>query len=135
MNSGHQKARRAILAAADHIEKNPKLFKASAGLPSHAGDRGSAQGWIGYFGGYRAPLRAAAGVDFVVLGYDNANQFHYGMCDVNDAMGWRRWFFCWTSNAKMAAKCLRRYADLHHPAAAEQAELMAAVSAPRLLKT
>jgi hypothetical protein len=104
--------RQAILAAADHIEKWPDLYDdTSTAIPWSLREPASAKGWIGYFAGMPPNGLSTVRVEFGALGYDNASGFHHDMEAVCRAMGWRGWLLSWRSNAKLAARCLRRYAD------------------------
>ena len=106
-------ARAAILAAAGHIELNPRLYRdADTLIPDSLNARASAMGWIAYFAGYQRPDRCASGVALALA--DAPQAFHWQMCAIDT--GWRSWFVSWRSNAGRAAWCLRQYADRHHPA-------------------
>ena len=117
----HALARAAILAAADHIEKNPRQYRdAAAFIPDSLSARGSCLGWIGYFAGYQRDDGCASGVVLNVLRCAMPQAFHHRMCDID--AGWRSWIWSWRSSARRAAWCLRRYADRHHPATREVSE-------------
>lgn len=109
-------ARAAILSAAAHIETWPDLYDdTSTAIPWTLREPASAKGWIGYFSGMPPRMKSTVSVEFGVLGYDNANEFHADMEAVCVEMGWRGWLLSWRSNAKLAARCLRRYADERYP--------------------
>lgn len=108
--------RQAILKAADHIEKNPYLFRYSEiSVPDDCGTPGCALGWIGCFmgGNYYEDDRgqkicfpsvsAVARKDLGLL----APAFYERM--INLAPGW-------TCSAEECARGLRLYADKYHPA-------------------
>jgi hypothetical protein len=108
-----QSVRNAILAAADHIESNPGLYRdAEIHIPDSLTVRASALGWIGYFAGYQHRDRCASHVVLNVLRHTMPQQFHWGMQELDT--GWRSWFVSWRSNARQAARCLRKYADRYH---------------------
>lgn len=109
-------ARRAILAAADHLESNPHALRPLAGIPGDLNAHGSVSGWIAYFAGYTNPERNDSLVQFEVLGYNNANAFHFGMEKAQRWIGWRGWFGMWSTHGRIAARTLRVYADVYHPA-------------------
>lgn len=108
--------RSAILAAADHIERNPALYHCGeTDIPQTITSRASAIGWIAYFYGYTSPDHCATGMTLQL--HESAEAFCRYMDRVNT--GWRSWFWSWERNAKRCAWCLRRYADRYHPAAVE----------------
>lgn len=108
--------RDAILAAADHIEANPKQFSfMSIEQPSrpHCGTPGCALGWIGAFGGYRSMIFQGHRASLPALGLpessDGAHMFYARMDSLKGRLSWQ-------SDAADCAVTLRRYADKYHPA-------------------
>jgi hypothetical protein len=105
-------ARAAILAAAEFLEMRPDLYDdTSMVIPWTATEPASAKGWIGYFAGLSPRRLSTVGVEFGVLGYQEANGFHGDMEEICKEMGWRGWLLSWRTNARLAARCLRKLAD------------------------
>jgi hypothetical protein len=108
-------ARAAILAAAEWIDLRPDLYDDTAtAIPGDVSESASAKGWIGYFAGMAPDAGSTVSVEFGVLGYAEANGFHGDMESICRQMGWRGWLFGWRSSAKVAARCLRRLADVRY---------------------
>ena len=118
--------RRAILLAADHIDLHPKLYQNAASfIPLKRTEPASALGWIAYFAMYRRPDNCASGMALQLA--DTPHAFNDRMCELDAERGWRTLFTSWRSNARVAARCLRAYANTYHavplPAAHASGEL------------
>jgi hypothetical protein len=112
----------AILRAADHIERQPRLFDFErTRVPGNCHTPGCALGWIGFFAGRtQARVRAMLGLSFlhrgiaivtVDAGSDpvitvTAREFYQRM-DRLAARDWRR-------DATQCANALRLYAAVYH---------------------
>lgn len=109
--------RTAILKAADHIERNPKLFDFCATwVPddTDCGTPGCALGWIGHFANiqrgcsYGAEIYVAPALVEADEMFSSASAFYSRMDAVAGATAWR-----W--NAEACAAALRLYADKYFP--------------------
>ncbi len=106
--------REAILKAADHIERNPRMFNFDeVVVPGNCGTPGCALGWIGHFSGVRpTDLQIWAFVNRDVckpiLGMP-AGTFYDRMDELHGQTTWRH-------SAAECAFALRLYADKYHPA-------------------
>ena len=99
--------RNAILAAADHIERNPKDYDFMRWAVPDGNCKACMLGWIGHFlgmvGAVNNEVKRAISPD---------NDWDAFYCRVRDALGSSRF----QSDASEAAKALRLYADKYHPA-------------------
>lgn len=93
----------AIMAAADHIEKNPALFRfAVSDTPRHCGSPGCALGWIGYFGSLGKDSHK---VGIGLLGGDGEMKFYNWMNAKSTGLA------PWTRDAAVCAKGMRLFAE------------------------
>lgn len=120
--------RQAILAAADHIEANPKLFKFSeTNIPQECRTPGCALGWIGHFAGVQ-PVRDFPTYNGISLVADitesvfkpllgiRAIDFYDGM-DTASGVSHSNWRW----SAPECARVMRLWADAHYPVGAPKA--------------
>lgn len=113
--------RQAILLAADHIERNPQLFKfEKVRVPRDCGTPGCALGWIGYFMRLTIPFVGYENTSTdvaIAMGlperhgkgaFTNSGIFY----DRMDSLRETTWMRC----PMECAKTLRAYANRFHPA-------------------
>lgn len=109
--------REAILATARHLEKYPEEFDFSTtDVPTmpHCGSPGCAIGWILSFTGTAADWSHR--VIRHVLGVTETG-FYYRMNELSNELGVTDSLLaCWTRDAQVCVRLLRRYADKYHPA-------------------
>ena len=98
--------RQAILAAANSIEKNPKMFAFESCVIPDCGSQGCALGWIGFHLGLSANFISLGVSVCPVLGVKTA-AFH----ELTKLYG----SFDWQHSAPDCAKALRLYANKFHP--------------------
>lgn len=131
--------RMALLAAADHIDRNPDRFFFYENLiPEHLDDVGCALGWVGYFAGAKAePLYGHNSIAVCEisgrtrsvaqwLGFDHDDEF-YQMMDSQISPNW-------ADQHRACARGLRKIADCRFP---DQASIMGRIRAwfnPELLR-
>lgn len=104
--------RAAILAAADHIERNPGAFDFwSTRLPG-CGTPGCALGWVAHFCGFKTGAKDQVW-EFAerVLKLENPYLFYDALDEICGEREWR-------TDASECAKAMRAYADANHPAPA-----------------
>lgn len=100
----------AMMKAADHIEKNPRLFDFDVcAIPNECGTPGCALGWIGVFAGV-APGKSI----HAVADYDDGSSIlkvsQRKFYDQMDALVGVDWI----DSASLCAVGLRRYAEKYH---------------------
>lgn len=113
---------KAIMKAADHIERNPHDFKfTQAQAPDRCGSPGCALGWIGFFYGldridfgntFRGNVRR---VSSQLLGLDWPDHIGHPFYKRMDTIE-----SSWKEDATACARALRIYADKHHSADSEK---------------
>lgn len=93
----------AIMAAADHIEKNPAQFVfTKSDTPRSCGSPGCALGWIGYFGNLGRDSNEVARR----LGLGEMHFYNWmGISTLHEGF--------WTRDASVCATGLRRFAEKH----------------------
>jgi hypothetical protein len=96
--------REAILKAADHIERNPHLFRFSRTEIPDCGTPGCALGWIGFFMG----IEVGACILSTQPAIASDRDFYDRMTALTDPF--------WIVSSETCAKGLRLYANKYHPA-------------------
>lgn len=100
--------RKAILQAAEHIEKNPKDYSfCTVDIPADCGTPGCLLGWIGHFAGMTGYINAVP----PILRQLSERHFYSEMIRLVPSKEGKDWH----RDAATAVKGLRAFADKHFP--------------------
>lgn len=108
--------REAILAAADHIERNPGAYNYQSNSKPSCNSPGCLMGWIGFFAGVEEAEYGYMGDVCSAVGFDYCDILRFTFAMPDDA--YMQLGGLYTKSAPVAAKVLRLYADKYHPAPA-----------------
>lgn len=111
--------RKAILQAADHIERNPRDFNFwNNNVPSYCGTPGCALGWISFFSGKLAAKVGEGSAQHVgsqILG-TNSGKFYERLDQLTNSRAWPQdGIRSWKNDAALCSHALRLYADERFP--------------------